>query len=106
MCIRDSFLSDHYHVWIMISVIMSMALLGYLTSQKMKVVELPEETDNEDTINPFKFLAASFRFATKHKYINSAILGTSVFWMIGGMIQMNVVIHCVHTLGTTNSVAG
>ena len=100
------FLSDHYHVWIMISVIMSMALLGYLSSLRMKVVELPEETDNEDTINPFKFLAASFRFATNHKYINSAILGTSVFWMIGGMIQMNVVIHCVHTLGTTNSVAG
>jgi len=100
------FLSDHYNVWIMISIIMLMALLGYLTSLKMKVLELPVETDNEDTINPVKFLAASFRFATKHKYINSAILGTSVFWMIGGMIQMNVVIHCVHTLGTTNSVAG
>ena len=100
------FLSDHYNVWIMISVLMLMALLGYLTSLKMKVTELPEETDNEDTINPFKFLAVSFRFASKHKYVNSAILGTSIFWMIGGMIQMNVVIHCVHTLGTTNSVAG
>jgi len=100
------FLSDHYHAWILISVIMLMALLGYLTSLKMKVRELPVETDNEDTINPFKFLAVSYRFAAKHKYINSAILGTSIFWMIGGMIQMNVVIHCVHTLGTTNSVAG
>ena len=100
------FLSDHYNVWIMISVIMLMALLGYLSSLKLKVTELPEETDNEDTINPFKFLAVSYRFASKHKYINSAILGTSIFWMIGGMIQMNVVIHCVHTLGTTNSVAG
>jgi len=100
------FLSDHYNVWIMISVIMLMALLGYLTSLKMKVRELPVETDNEDTINPLKFLVVSYRFASKHQYINSAILGTSIFWMIGGMIQMNVVIHCVHTLGTTNSVAG
>jgi len=100
------FLSDHYHVSILISVIMVMALLGYLTSRKLKATELPVETDNDDTINPFKFLTASFRYATKHKYINSAILGSSVFWMIGGMIQMNVVIHCVHTLGTTNSVAG
>jgi len=100
------FLSDHYNVWLLISVIMLMALFGYLTSLKLKVRELPEETDNVDTINPIKFLAVSYRFAAKHKYINSAILGTSIFWMIGGMIQMNVVIHCVQTLGTTNSVAG
>ncbi|MCX6308512.1 MAG: MFS transporter [Bacteroidia bacterium] len=83
------FLSDHYNVCL-----------------KLKVNELPVETDNEDTINPFRFLAVSYRFAAKHKYINSAILGTSLFWMIGGMIQMNVVIHCVQTLGTTNTVAG
>lgn len=100
------FLSDHYQVWILISIIMGMALLGYLTSLKLQVIELPVETDSVDTINPIKFLAESYRFAAKHKYINSAILGTSVFWMVGGMIQMNVVIHCVQTLGTTNSVAG
>lgn len=100
------FLSDHYHVWILIGIIMSMALLGYLTSLQLKVQELPVETDQADTINPVRFLVESFRFATNHRYINSAILGTSVFWMVGGMIQMNVVIHCVQTLGTTNSVAG
>ncbi len=100
------FLSDHYHVWLFISLIMVMALLGYLTSLRLKVTELPVESDNVDTINPLKFLAESYRFATKHRYINSAILGTSVFWMIGGTIQMNVVIHCVQTLGTSNSVAG
>jgi len=100
------FLSDHYQVWILITIIMVMALIGYLTSLRMKVTELPVETDNVDTINPFTFLAVSFRYAAQHKYINSAVLGTSVFWMIGGMIQMNVVIHCVQTLGTSNSVAG
>ncbi|HET9571491.1 MAG TPA: MFS transporter [Bacteroidales bacterium] len=99
-------LSDHYQTWILISIIMLMALLGYLTSLRMKVVELPEETDPTDTINPLKFLVVSYRYAKEHPYINSAVLGTSVFWMIGGMIQMNVVIHCVHTLGTTNSIAG
>lgn len=100
------FLSDHYQVWILITIIMVMALIGYLTSLRLKVTELPVETDNVDTVNPLKFLAASYRYAAQHKYINSAVLGTSVFWMIGGMIQMNVVIHCVQTLGTTNSVAG
>jgi MFS family permease len=100
------FLSDHYHLWVFVSTIMLMAVLGYLTSLRLKVTELPVETDTQETINPFKFLAASFRFASKHRYINSAVLGTSVFWMVGGMIQMNVVIHSVNTLGTTNSVAG
>jgi len=100
------FLSDHYHLWIFVCTIMLMALLGYLTSLRLKVAELPVETDTQDTINPFKFLAASFRFASEHRYINSAVLGTSVFWMVGGMIQMNVVIHSVNTLGTSNSVAG
>jgi acyl-[acyl-carrier-protein]-phospholipid O-acyltransferase/long-chain-fatty-acid--[acyl-carrier-protein] ligase len=100
------FLSDHYHLWILVAIIMIMAFLGYLTSLRLKVTELPVETETQDTINPFKFLSQSYRFAAKHKYINSAVLGTSIFWMIGGMIQMNVVIHSVNTLGTTNSVAG
>jgi len=100
------FLSDHYNAWILVSIIMLMALLGYLTSLKLKVSELPEEANNVDTINPLKFLKMSYQYASNHKYINSAVLGTSIFWMIGGMIQMNVVIHCIHTLGTTNSVAG
>jgi MFS family permease len=100
------FLSDHYHLWIFIIVIMLMALLGYLTSLRLNVMELPKEIDAQDTINPFKFLAKSYRYAAKHHFINSAVLGTSIFWMVGGMIQMNVVIHSVNTLGTTNSVAG
>jgi MFS family permease len=100
------FLSDHYQVWILIAVIMLMSVLGYLTSRQLKVQELPEDTDSDQTINPIVFLYRSFRYARGHRYINSAVLGTSVFWMIGGMIQMNVVIHCVQTLGTSNSVAG
>jgi MFS family permease len=99
-------LSDHYHLWVLILVFLGIAGLGYFTSRKIKAVELPEQTENLGTINPFKFLAESYRCAAKHKYVNSAVLGSSVFWMVGGMIQMNMVIHCVKTLGTTNTTAG
>jgi MFS family permease len=38
--------------------------------------------------------------------VNSGVLGASVFWLLGGMLQMNMVIHCVNTLKTSNTVAG
>jgi MFS family permease len=100
------FISDHYHVWLVIAILLVVAGLGYYTSIRLRVKELPEENDAPETINPLKFLLESYRYAEKHRYLNSAVLGTSIFWMIGGMIQMNVVIHCTKTLGTTNSVAG
>jgi MFS family permease len=100
------FLSDYYHVWIVVAIFMGIAALGYFTSRQIKAVELPVEADNHTTVNPFSYLAESYKFAKKYRYVNSAVLGTSVFWMVGGMIQMNMVIHCVNTLGTSNSVAG
>jgi len=100
------FLSDHFHVWFLVAIFMGIAVLGYFTSRQIKATELPLETNHLSTLNPLKFLTESYLFAKKYRYVNSAILGSSVFWMVGGMIQMNMVIHCVHTLGTSNSVAG
>jgi len=77
-----------------------------LSSRQIKATELPEETIDLGTINPIRFLIDSYRYASKHKYINSAVLGASIFWLIGGMLQMNMVVHCIKTLGTSNTVAG
>lgn len=104
--VAASYLSDHFNLWIIIAIFLTIAILGFLASSKIKVTELPVQTDNLGTINPLKFLVDSYKFASKHKYVNSGVLGASVFWLIGGMVQMNMVIHCVKTLGTTNTVAG
>lgn len=104
--VAATYLSDHYNQWIQYAIFLIVAVFGYFASRRIKAVELPVEKDNLGTINPLKFLVDSYKFATKHKYVNSGVLGASVFWLIGGMVQMNMVIHCVNTLGTTNTVAG
>jgi len=103
--VAASYLSDHYNIYIQVCLFIGLAVLGYLSCRQIKAVELPEE-ESSGTINPLRFLLDSYRFASKHKYVNSAVLGASVFWLIGGMIQMNMIIHCVKTLGTSNTVAG
>ncbi|MDD4923057.1 MAG: MFS transporter, partial [Bacteroidales bacterium] len=104
--VAASYLSDHYHLWTLFFLLMGIAILGYLSSRQIKTEELPEEKKELGTINPVRFLIDSFRFAAKHQYINSAVFGASIFWLVGGVIQMNLVIHCVKTLGTSNTVAG
>jgi len=104
--VAASYLSDHYRIEIFFVLLLGLALIGFLSSSQIKTVELPVETEDLGTINPIRFLINSYRFATKHKYVNSSVFGVSVFWLVGGMIQMNMVIHCVKTLGTSNTVAG
>jgi len=104
--VAASYLSDHYSIWILSILLLGLAFVGYLSSRQINTNELPVETEDLGTINPIRFLLYSYRFATKHKYINSSVFGASVFWLVGGMIQMNMVIHCVKTLGTSNTVAG
>ena len=100
------FLSDHYNVWILIGTFLGVALIGYFASRRLRIHELPEEHIHSVTINPIKFIKQSHQFAANYKYLNSAVLGSSIFWMIGGMLQMNVVVYTVGHLKTTNSVSG
>jgi predicted MFS family arabinose efflux permease len=34
------------------------------------------------------------------------VFGASAFWLIGGMLQMNLVIHCKHIYHTQNATTG
>lgn len=104
--VAASFLSDHFNLILVVGLFIGLALAGYASSRRLKVEEQPEETSDLGTINPIRFLIDSYRFATNHAYVNSAVLGASVFWMVAGMLQMNLVIHCVKTLGTSNTVSG
>ena len=100
------FLSDHYNVWFLVGLFMLVAALGLATSMKLKIKELPEESDALGTLNPLTFLVKSYKFASGYKYLNSAVLGSSIFWMIGGMLQMNVVIYCAKNLKASNTASG
>jgi acyl-[acyl-carrier-protein]-phospholipid O-acyltransferase/long-chain-fatty-acid--[acyl-carrier-protein] ligase len=99
-------LSDHYRVWIPVTVFMGIGVLGLLTSLRLKVDELPEEDEPSGSVHPIRFFKEAYALARQYPHLNAAVLGSSIFWMVGGMIQMNVVIYCTHRLHTTNTMAG
>ena len=105
--VTASIVADNYYRWLLFGILIGLAVLGYLVTRSIKVEELPENTDElTTTINPVRFLIDSYRFACKHAYVNSAVFGASAFWLIGGMLQMNLVIHTKHIYKETNSTTG
>ena len=100
-----AYLSDHYAWWIVAAVMLGLAIIGYYLSKILGIVEtqyIEAETEKQSR-NPIKFLIQSYKFASQHKGLNKAIYGASLLWLLGGMLQMNVVLHCTKTLGMTNT---
>jgi Major Facilitator Superfamily. len=104
--ITASIVSDYYNQWVVFSIYIGLALLGYVVTSLIRAQELPENKDEAGTLNPIRFLIDSFRFARKHGNVNSAVFGASAFWLIGGMLQMNLVIHCKHVYQASNTTTG
>ena len=104
--VTASVVSDVYNKWLVFSIFIGLALLGYLVTRSIRATELPEIKDSVGTLNPIRFLVVSFRFARLHANVNSAVFGASAFWLIGGMLQMNLVIHCKQVYLASNTVTG
>jgi acyl-[acyl-carrier-protein]-phospholipid O-acyltransferase/long-chain-fatty-acid--[acyl-carrier-protein] ligase len=101
-----SYISDTYSPSIIITLFIGIAIFGYFTTRYIKAKELPEVKSKNSNLNPIKFLIESFRFANKHKSINLAIFGASSFWLIGGILQMNLVIHSKQIYEVSNTLTG
>lgn len=101
-----SVVSDHYSFILVSSLFLFLALAGYMVTRQIRATEQPEATDDKAHLNPLRFLVDSFRFAAGHKHVNSAVFGASAFWLIGGMLQMNIVIHTKHIYHTENTQTG
>jgi acyl-[acyl-carrier-protein]-phospholipid O-acyltransferase/long-chain-fatty-acid--[acyl-carrier-protein] ligase len=101
-----SLVADNYSFYFVAGLLLIFALLGYISVGNIKAKELSTENQAPASINPIKFLKESFLFAKKYPYINCGIFGVSIFWLLGGLLQMNLVIHCKETLHTNNTTAG
>ena len=104
--VSASIVSDFYNQWVVFSIYIGLAVLGYVVTRSIKAVELPENENEAGTLNPIRFLIDSYRFARNHASVNNAIFGASAFWLIGGMLQMNLVIHCKHVYQASNTTTG
>lgn len=104
--VTASMVSDIYNPWMVFAFFIGLAVLGYLVTRSIRAQELPENKDGAGTLNPVRFLMESFRFAHGHGNVNSAVFGASAFWLIGGMLQMNLVIHSKHVYHASNTTTG
>ena len=101
-----AWLSDHYNSLIISLLMLLFAAIAYFLCRSIHVTEEALDTDNIGTANPFKFLITNYHYASKHPNVNAGVLGVAVFWMIGGILQSNLILHCTHTLGHSNTAAG
>ena len=101
-----SLIADNYSFPLVAALFFCFALLGYIITSRLRVKELDIDNQENTSINPIKFLKDSYLFAKKYSYINVGVFGVSIFWLLGGLIQMNLIIHCTKTLQTNNTTAG
>jgi len=104
--VTASLISDNYNMWVVFALFIGLALLGYFVTSSINAVETPENKDEVSHLNPIRFLVHSYRYATTYQFVNSAVLGASAFWLIGGMLQMNLVIHCTQVYQASNTTTG
>jgi acyl-[acyl-carrier-protein]-phospholipid O-acyltransferase/long-chain-fatty-acid--[acyl-carrier-protein] ligase len=104
--VTAAILSDINNELLIYSFFIGLAIIGYITTRSIRAQELPEKKDELVHLNPVRFLVEGFRFAKQHSFINIAVFGASAFWLIGGMLQMNLIIHCKQIYQATNTTTG
>jgi len=82
------------------------AIVGYGVSKQINVKEIPLDTESYGSLNPIKFFIDSLRESKNYHLVGSGVFGASVFWLIGGLLHMNLLIHCQHIYQTSNTVTG
>lgn len=103
-----SWLSDSYQVWVFLAVFMLLAATGYLTSLYIKADEPVPDKESSLKVNlfPWRFLRDSYLLAKSFKQVNAAVFGVSAFWLIGALLQMNIVIHAGKFYQASNTATG
>lgn len=100
--------SDYYHPALLSVGFMVLALGGYVATRSIRATELPTEEDSsmEIHLSPWQFMIDSFKVARSHRHVNIGVLSVSIFWLIGALLQMNIIIHSNHVYSASNSATG
>lgn len=98
-------IADNYSVIVTCSIFLLLALIGYYGARRITTKECTHSNVTQ-TIRPVKFIIDSYRFAKQYPLLNLGVFGASFLWLIGGILQMNLVIYCKNELDLTNSQTG
>jgi MFS family permease len=104
--VSASILADHYNVFVLSGLLFTLALLGYIFTTCIKAGEPVAIKELKSNLNPISFIINSYIEARRYKHVNMAIFGASAFWLIGGMLQMNLVIHSKNVYQLSNMNTG
>ncbi len=104
--VTASIVSDFYQLWFLSALFIIIAALGYFSTTRIEAVELPPDEDLNNSINPVKFIIESYQLGHKTGFVNSAVFGAASFWLIGSILQMNLVIHTANIYHASNTVTG
>ena len=97
--------ADHYTSWTVGAIMIILSIIGVSLSRSLKINEEVNIKEKEN-YNPIIFLRDSYRFTRNFANLNSAIFGASLLWLVGGLLQMNVILHCTNTLSMDNTNSG
>ena len=98
-----SIIADHYNYILLSIILIGVAILSLITTVMIKVTESEPNINVKETINPIIFLINSFKWAKSYVGMNLIVLGLGIFWMIDGMLQMNLIVHCPNFLKLSNT---
>lgn len=99
-----SVMSDHDSLTLYAIVLFSIAALGLISSLTIKTEE--NQTAEESSANPIKFLRESAAIARKYKGLGHVIMLLSLFWWFCASVQMILITHCEEYLGMTHTHTG
>lgn len=88
-----SLLADYGSYTIIYIIFLGVAALGYLVTLQIKVEEESVSENHNFKINPISFFRHGYHVASSFPQVNLAVVGASVFWLLGSVLQMNLVIH-------------
>jgi len=86
-------------------VLTSVAAIGYITSKSVSGDEQPVFI-KKTSINPVKFLTRNYKSCKKNKGVNLSVFGLAIFWFIGSLLQMNILVHCPDAMGFSSTETG
>ncbi len=80
-----------------------LAIIGWWSSNRIKANEPVAKPKFEASINPVRFFARGWKAAGKTKGLRWTLAGLGVFWLLGSMLQMTLILHMPVAYGLSSS---
>ena len=101
-----AFLSESVSIPILCIILFAIAFMGWLCSLTIKARESEPLKACRETLNPLRFVRDMYVRAKSFTGLNLVVVGLAVFWFIGSIIQMTLIVYCGNELRMTDFETG